>query len=394
MVGCFSAAMAEEKQEKWVLQLCHGYDMPFSDVARQYAALFSGTGYKVATVFLTGNKNEQIAQSVSSDDVIFLENTSRDIRGLKLKQIRQVRQLCAARNYQFCIAHRFKAVYIASHVSRLFVIGVQHAFGGYERWTRRFYIQRKQKNLALIGVSDAIRNDIRSSLPEFTSQKIVTLYNRIDINKHKSQLIDREQARNRLKLPKDAFVFANVGRLHPDKDQSTLLKAFSRISSDYPKAFLVIMGKGRLEASLKQEAESLGIKYRTLFTGAILEASRYFRAFDSFILPSNHEPFGMVLLEAMVAGLPIAACNTGAVPEVIGNTGMKFHLGDVSELSELMRNILGLSNKQKAEISQRMEDRLFNYFSDDAVKGVFWNLPFIQPFVDENNTVHEQEMVH
>ena len=91
-------------QEKWVLQLCHGYGMPFHDVARQYAALFTGTEYKVATVFLTGKRNEHIARVVGSNDVIFLENTSKDIRGLKLKQIRQVRELCSKRRYEFCIS--------------------------------------------------------------------------------------------------------------------------------------------------------------------------------------------------------------------------------------------------------------------------------------------------
>ncbi|WP_216636612.1 glycosyltransferase [Endozoicomonas ascidiicola] len=372
--------MAETKQNKWVLQLCHGYDMPFHDVARQYAALFKGTNYKVATIFLTGRKDDEVAKFIESDDVVFLENTSKDIRGLKLKQIRQVRELCSARRYEFCIAHRFKSVYIATHIPNLFVVGVQHAFGGYGRWSRRFYTQRQCSHLALLGVSEAIRDDIRLSLPKFPSHNIASLYNRIDFQKQQSRLLGREEARELLSLPKDAFVYGNVGRLHPDKDQSTLLKAFARIAKDSPKSLMVIVGKGRLEASLKSEAETLGIAEQTVFTGPIPDAAKYFKAFDGFVLTSDHEPFGMVLLEAMVAGLPIAACNTGGAPEVIGNTGRKFGLGDDAELTKIMKEMPSLSQQQKDENVHAMEERLLQYFSDEAVKESFWQLPFIRHF--------------
>ncbi|WP_299735225.1 glycosyltransferase [uncultured Endozoicomonas sp.] len=373
-------SLPKSVQEKWVLQLCHGYGMPFHDVARQYAALFAGTEYKVCTVFLTGKKNEQVAKFVGSDDVVFLENTSKDIRGLKLKQIRQVRELCSKRHYEFCIAHRFKSVYIATHVANLFVMGVQHAFGGYQRWGRKFYIQRQKKNLALMGVSNAVRDDIRSCLPKFPQENIVTLYNRIDIQQQKSGLLDREEARRELNLPDDAFVFANVGRLHPDKDQSTLLKAFADVSKKYPKALLVIVGKGRLEESLKAEAKALGIEEQTRFTGVVPEASKYFQAFDGYILTSDHEPFGMVLLEAMLAGLPIAACNTGGASEVVCNTGITFELGDFAELARAMEKILNITDEERRVAAQAMEQRLISHFSDEAVREAFWQLPFVQPF--------------
>ena len=45
-----------------VLQVCHGYDGPFLDCARQYAALFDGTDYQVTTVFLTGKADPQVAE--------------------------------------------------------------------------------------------------------------------------------------------------------------------------------------------------------------------------------------------------------------------------------------------------------------------------------------------
>lgn len=76
--------------EPRVLQFCHGYDGPFLDCARQYASLFAGTPYKVTTVFLTGRSDPEVAARCASDEVLFLEYGSRDIRGLKLKAIRDL----------------------------------------------------------------------------------------------------------------------------------------------------------------------------------------------------------------------------------------------------------------------------------------------------------------
>ncbi len=73
--------------EPWVLQFCHGYDGPFLDCARQYAVLFKGTEYKVCTVYLTGKPSDDVVQGSASDEVIFLNYSSKQVRGLKLAAI-------------------------------------------------------------------------------------------------------------------------------------------------------------------------------------------------------------------------------------------------------------------------------------------------------------------
>jgi glycosyltransferase involved in cell wall biosynthesis len=158
--------------------------------------------------------------------VIFLEFSSRQIRGLKRAAIAQVRSICQQRGIRFAIAHRYKSVYVASHVPGVFVVGVHHAFGDYQRFSRRWYVDHQRQSLALLGVSDAVRDDVRSSLPRWSSQHIETLYNRVDFVAMKRALLPRQQARQQLGIAGDAFVFANVGRLHPDKDQKTLIAAF------------------------------------------------------------------------------------------------------------------------------------------------------------------------
>ena len=125
--------------EPRVLQFCHGYDGPFLDCARQYASLFAGTPYKVTTVFLTGRSDPEVAARCASDEVLFLEYGSRDIRGLKLKAIRDLREIARSRDFLFCIAHRFKPIWIASLATRLPIVGVHHAFGDYQRLSRKVF---------------------------------------------------------------------------------------------------------------------------------------------------------------------------------------------------------------------------------------------------------------
>ena len=145
-------------KEKWVVQFCHGYDGPFLDCARQYAVLFRDTEYKVCTVYLTGEPSEEVVQGSASDEVLFFNYRSKDIRGLKRAAIRDFKKLVASRNFVFCIAHRFKPIYIALLGSKLPVIGVHHAFGDYKRLSRRLFANVFKQRLRLLGVSNAVRD--------------------------------------------------------------------------------------------------------------------------------------------------------------------------------------------------------------------------------------------
>ncbi|MBF2972099.1 glycosyltransferase, partial [Pseudomonas aeruginosa] len=186
--------------EPRVLQFCHGYDGPFLDCARQYASLFAGTPYKVTTVFLTGRSDPEVAARCASDEVLFLEYGSRDIRGLKLKAIRDLREIARSRDFRFCIAHRFKPIWIASLATRLPIVGVHHAFGDYQRLSRKVFAGLMSKRLSLLAVSDAVRDDIRRCLPKWPAERIETLYNRIDVAALQAEQVERLSARRQLRL--------------------------------------------------------------------------------------------------------------------------------------------------------------------------------------------------
>ncbi|MBA1230308.1 glycosyltransferase [Pseudomonas viridiflava] len=371
--------------ERHVLQFCHGYDGPFLDCARQYASLFAGKGYRVTTVFLTGAADPEVVADCGSDEVLFMEYSSKAIRGLKLGAIRELRSIVASRHFSFCIAHRFKPVYIALLATRLPVIGVHHAFGDYQRRSRKLFANLFRKRLSLLGVSDSVRDDMRKSLTAWPAERIETLYNRIDVEQLQGSQFSAEDARVELGLSPSAWIVGNVGRLHPDKDQATLLRGFALALPSLPEhSQLVILGKGRLEDSLKALARELGIGANVLFMGQVADARRYFKAFDVFALSSDHEPFGMVLLEAMVAGVPVVATSCGGAREVVEDVGLMFPLGDEQRLAQGLIHLAGLDADQRQDCAERMLLRLRERFSDHAVRNVFWRLPQVTRLVAES----------
>ena len=261
---------------------------------------------------------------------------------------------------------------------------MHHAFGDYQRKGRRLFANLFGKRLSLLGVSDAVRDDMRRCLPQWPAERIQTLYNRIDIDALQAALVPRADARQALGLDAQAWIVGNVGRLHPDKDQATLLRGFAQALPGLPAgARLAILGKGRLEAKLKALAAELGIAGQVDFLGQVPDARRYFQAFDVFALSSDHEPFGMVLLEAMVAGVPVLATACGGAREVVEGVGVLFPLGDAAQLAQGLKHMAVLDAEQRQACARHMLQRLRERFSDQAVREAFWQLPQVRALVGQ-----------
>ena len=115
------------------------------------------------------------------------------------------------------------------------------------------------------------------------------------------------------------FRLGTISRLTDQKDIPTLLSAFLEYRAGSPASALSILGAGPLESELKNLAKSLGISESVDFLGRSSQIYDFLSGLDAFILTSKYEGFGMVLLEAMDAGIPVIASNNSAIPEVLGN---------------------------------------------------------------------------
>ncbi len=132
-------------------------------------------------------------------------------------------------------------------------------------------------------------------------------------------------------MPDGAPLLLAVGRLIAQKDHATLLHAFRSVRGSQPEARLAILGSGPLEAETHALVRELGLDGAVLLPGR-LEIRDWLERADVFVHSSRWEGFGIVLLEAMLASLPIVATRVSAVPEIVvdGETGELVEAGDAT----------------------------------------------------------------
>ena len=152
----------------------------------------------------------------------------------------------------------------------------------------------------------------------------------------------RQRLRTELNLESDAQLLGIACRLVDQKGIPYALEALRRIRSDFPRAHLVIAGEGEKAGELRRLASKLGIADRVSWLGWRADAAELMAAFDVFLLPSLHEGFGLVLLEAMSHRVPIIASEVGAIPEIVvdGETGILVEPRNVDLLARAMRRLL------------------------------------------------------
>jgi glycosyltransferase involved in cell wall biosynthesis len=121
---------------------------------------------------------------------------------------------------------------------------------------------------------------------------------------------ERQAVRCELGLDPEAFYLVSVGRLVRRKGYDRLIDALLRLPEP---ARLVLIGSGPLSGQLRRQAVAAGLESRVCMTGHVTERQKYrfLTASDCYVLSSHHEGFGIVLQEAMAAGLPIVATRHG-----------------------------------------------------------------------------------
>jgi glycogen synthase len=143
------------------------------------------------------------------------------------------------------------------------------------------------------------------------------------------------------------YVFG-IGRLVENKGFDVLLRAFAL--SERMDHELVIAGVGPELETLVALAEELGLAGRVDFVGRAdrTRTAALFRGCAVFVLPSLHEPMGIVNLEAMAAGKPVIASRVGGVPEIVldGQTGLLVPAGDPQAMADALKKVISVETGQ------------------------------------------------
>ena len=107
-----------------------------------------------------------------------------------------------------------------------------------------------------------------------------------------------------LGIPQEAFVAGHVGRFTYAKNHSFLLQMMEHLKMQRQDAWLLLVGEGELEKAVKQQANTMRLADRIIFSGARAHVNKLYSAMDVFCLPSFYEGLPVVALEAQANGLP------------------------------------------------------------------------------------------
>ncbi|GAB4233570.1 MAG: N-acetyl-alpha-D-glucosaminyl L-malate synthase BshA [Chlamydiales bacterium] len=204
-------------------------------------------------------------------------------------------------------------------------------------------------------VSEGLRLETRDSFG--ISKKINVIYNFFD---PQPSLDAQKPMRERFVASGEKLII-HVSNFRSVKRVEDVVKIFQRINLNIPSKLLLV-GTGEGLEPIRLQVNALGLEERVIFVGKIREVDPYIASADLFLLPSAHESFGLVALEALSYGVPVIASNVCGLPEVVthGETGYLAPTGDVDAMSHFALNLLTDSNlyeKMSAKAKQDARER-------------------------------------
>lgn len=164
-------------------------------------------------------------------------------------------------------------------------------------------------------------------------------------------------------------VILGVGRLVPQKDFATLIRAFARVRAER-EARLLILGEGPLRSDLEALVEDLGLTGDVLLPGFDKNPFRYMARSALFVLSSIHEGLGNVIIQSMACGLPVISTNCPSGPDEIithEEDGLLIPMRDPDTLADAILHLLG-HPEEKAALAQKAR-RSAQRFRVEAVIG-------------------------
>ena len=172
-------------------------------------------------------------------------------------------------------------------------------------------------------------------------------------------LISKTRARKFLGLPISKKIILWNGRLDPNKDLKTLIDAIPIVVKEMPDCLFLVKGRSKksnaINRYIKTKLKKKGFnKNLILNTGwdFLTKMPYYYRSADVFAHTSLFETFGFVFVEAMACGVPVVACSTSTVPEIVGDAGLQCEPKNAEDLADKILKIL-VNDKLGNQLSER-----------------------------------------
>lgn len=192
---------------------------------------------------------------------------------------------------------------------------------------------------AITAVSDNLRQE---TLTHFAIEKdISVIHNFVDIHRFTKRPID---AFKKVIAPNNEKIILHASNFRKVKRIADVIYTFNKIRSEIPSKLLLV-GDGPERPMAEELCRELGICEDARFVGKQQDMEEIYAIADLFLLPSEYESFGLSALEAMAAGAPVIATQTGGLPEIVsdGKDGYLSEVGDVENMSRNAKRLLSNS---------------------------------------------------
>jgi glycosyltransferase involved in cell wall biosynthesis len=218
-----------------------------------------------------------------------------------------------------------------------------------------------------------------------SEEKIRIIRYGTEVNKF-TEMKEKIQARHILNIPENKFVIGILGRIDRLKGQDFLIESVNYIKEKHNLDFyLIIAGNPTKNEGeefineLKERVKKFKLEKNISFTGRINDSADFYSAIDLFAMASQSESYGLVTIEAMLAGTPVIGTNTGGTPELLnyGEYGVIYKSGDIEDFAgkviEIYNNYNVYLEKSRAARKNTMQEYSHQTECENLEKIIFGN---------------------
>jgi len=277
-----------------------------------------------------------------------IKQVQKGIRLIKAYNIDLVHVNSGAPNQWMLIAARVTGCALITHLHAPYIFRDRFSLGLYH-------------SPEIIGVSRAVVDAFIKD--DMSSGKVNVIHNGIDVDYLKS--IEAVNIKEKIGLSKSEFLLAVVGSLIHRKGIDLVISAVAGLRNKGIPVSLIVLGDGPERSALEQQTADLHLQRHIFFWGECqCPQALLLGDVDVLVSAAREEAFGLVLLEAGLAKLPVIAPNIGGIPEVVvnGYTGLLFDSEDVNSLMGSIEQLYCEPSKTK-EMGAAAYRRVCRYFS-------------------------------
>lgn len=252
------------------------------------------------------------------------------------------------------LARRRPAIFASIHGVLSHKLEGENLPNGKKRHKYRDIEKAYPRNAGFIAVSSGIAEDLASGF-DVPRDKVHVVHN--PVVTENMMALSKESVAHPWLADKEFPVIVGVGRLEPQKDFATLIRALGHLRAQR-RCRLLILGEGSERAGLQALAAELGLSDCVDMPGFVANPYAYVARSDVFVLSSRWEGFGNVIVEAMALGVPVVSTDCPAGPREIldgGRLGRLVPIGDSVAMAEAIGGTLAQESNREQLVGEAMK---------------------------------------